>query len=187
KQRATRINRLMWDPKDGLYYDYDFVTRKRRHYPFLTTFYPLWTGLASKEQAARIERNLPLFEREGGLQTSTHVTGNQWDAPFGWAPLEMIAIDGLRKYGYDADAERLSMKFLSLVRNDYLQRGYIVEKYDVVHPGSNVAAEIHYGYSANQAGFGWTNAAFTNLYDQLTPTDQKKLMSGSAALPAGVQ
>lgn len=185
KARAGRINRLMWDEKDGLYYDYDFVTRKRRHYPFLTTFYPLWAGLASKEQAARIVRNLPLFERPGGLQTSTRVTGNQWDAPFGWAPIEMIAIDGLRKYGYDADAERLSMKFLSLIRNDYLRRGYIVEKYDVVHPGSNVASEIHFGYSANQAGFGWTNAAFTNLYDQLTPADRHKLLSGSAALAAG--
>ncbi|MGH9585239.1 MAG: trehalase family glycosidase, partial [Bryobacteraceae bacterium] len=185
KERAARVNRLMWDAHDGLYYDYDFATKTQRHYPFLTTFYPLWVGLATKEQAARIERNLPLFERKGGLQTSTHVTGNQWDAPFGWAPLEMIAIDGLRRYGYNADAERLSMKFLSLVRKDFLRRGYIVEKYDVVHPGTNVAAEIHFGYSANQAGFGWTNAAFTDLYDKLTPADQQKLMSGSAVLATG--
>jgi alpha,alpha-trehalase len=185
KERAARVNRLMWDEKDGLYYDYDFVTKRRRHYPYLTTFYPLWVGLASKEQAARVERNLQLFERKGGLQTSTYDSGNQWDAPFGWAPLEMIATSGLRRYGYNADAERISMEFLSLVRADFLRHGYIVEKYDVVQGNSNVAAEIHFGYSANQAGFGWTNAAFTDMYDKLTPADRSKLMSGSPALASG--
>ena len=177
--RAQRINRLMWDQKDGLYYDYDFQIQRVRHYPFLTTFYPLWAGFATKEQAARIEKNLPLFEKIGGLQTSTYVSGNQWDSPFGWAPLQMIAVDGLRRYGYNDDAERISMKFLSLVRREFLRQGYIVEKYDVVNGGSNVAANIHFGYSANQAGFGWTNAAFTHLYDELTPADQTKLLSKS--------
>lgn len=175
--RAERINRLMWDGKDGLYYDYDFVHKRVRRYPFLTTFYPLWAGFASKEQAARVEKNLSLFERVGGLQTSTYVSGNQWDSPFGWAPLQMIAVEGLRRYGYNADAERISMKFLSLVRREFLRQGYIVEKYDVVHGGSNVSANIHFGYSANQAGFGWTNAVFTELYDELTPESQKRVMT----------
>lgn len=175
-ERAQRINRLMWDPKDGLYYDYDFGNKRVRHYPFLTTFYPLWAGFATKEQAARVEKNLSLFEKPGGLQTSTYVSGNQWDAPFGWAPLQMIAVQGLRRYGYTDDAERISMKFLSLVRREFLKQGYIVEKYDVVAGGSNVSAQIHYGYSANQAGFGWTNAVFTTLYDELKPEDQRKLL-----------
>src|SRR5579884_2914939 len=177
QRRGEIINRLMWDEKDGLYYDYDFVNKRVRHYPFLTTFYPLWAGFASKEQAARIVKNLSLFERVGGLQTSTYVSGNQWDAPFGWAPLQMIAVEGLRRYGYSQDAERISMKFLSLVRKEFLRQGYIVEKYDVVNGGSNVSGQIHFGYSANQAGFGWTNAVFTELYDKLTPEDQKRLLS----------
>jgi alpha,alpha-trehalase len=179
EDRAERMNRLMWDAKDGLYYDYDFAHHRVRHYPFLTTFYPLWAGIATKEQAARVERNLSLFEKVGGLQTSTYVSGNQWDAPFGWAPLQMIAVEGLRRYGYADDAERISMKFLGLVRREFLKKGYIVEKYDVVQGGANVSANIHFGYSANQAGFGWTNAVFTGLYDALSPEDQRKLMSTS--------
>jgi alpha,alpha-trehalase len=175
--RAEQVNRLMWDDKDGLYYDYDFVHRRVRKYPFLTTFYPLWAGFATKEQAARVQKNLGMFEQVGGLQTSTYVSGNQWDSPFGWAPLQWIAVEGLRRYGYKDDAERISMKFLSLVHRDFLQHGYLVEKYDVVHGSSNVASQIHFGYSANQAGFGWTNAAFTALYDELTPEDQRKLLS----------
>ena len=180
RTRAERVNRLMWDETDGLYYDYDFVTKQRRHYPFLTTFYPLWAGFASKEQAARVEKNLPLFERQGGLQTSTHRSGNQWDAPFGWAPLQMIAVEGLRRYGYNEDAERISMKWLSLIHRDFLRRGYIVEKYDVVKGSSDVESQIHFGYSANQAGFGWSNAVFTKLYDELTPQDQKQLLNGDS-------
>jgi alpha,alpha-trehalase len=91
----------------------------------------------------------------------------------------MIAVEGLRRYGYADDAERISMKFLGLVRREFLRQGYIVEKYDVVRGGSNVSANIHFGYSANQAGFGWTNAVFTELYDALTPEDKRKLMSTS--------
>ncbi len=174
--RAELINRLMWDGQEGLYYDYDFVSKHVRRYPFLTTFYPLWAGIATKEQAARVKNNLSKFERTGGLQTSIHVSGNQWDSPFGWAPLQMIAVEGLRRYGYNAEAERISMEFLGLVYREFLRQGYIVEKYDVVHGGSNVASQIHFGYSANQAGFGWTNAVFTRLYDELTPDDRHKLL-----------
>ena len=175
--RAARINDLMWDAKDGLYFDYNFVEKRTRHYPFLTTFYPLWVGVARQDQAALVEKNLPLFEREGGLQTSTNVSGNQWDAPFGWAPLHLIAVDGLRRYGYRDDAERIAIKWLSLIHRDFLRRGFIVEKYDVVHGSSNVESQIHFGYSANQAGFGWTNAVFTKLFDELTPEDQKKVLT----------
>ncbi|MBV9405574.1 MAG: trehalase, partial [Acidobacteriaceae bacterium] len=175
QDRAERVNRLMWDEKDGLYYDYNFVEKRVRHYPFLTTFFPLWAGLATKEQAARIEKSLAIFEKPGGLETSTFVSGNQWDAPFGWAPLQMIAVEGLRRYGYNEDADRISIKFLSLVRREFLRQGYIVEKYDVVSGGSNVSANIHFGYSTNEAGFGWTNAVYARLYDELKPEAQSQL------------
>jgi alpha,alpha-trehalase len=177
KARAARINHLMWDDKHGLYYDYDFFTRRVRHYPFLTTFYPMWAGFATPHQAAKIVKNLPLFEKKGGLQTSTFDSGNQWDSPFGWAPLQMIAVEGLRRYGYHEDAERISLKWLALVQHEYVRQGYIVEKYDVIAGGSNVSAEIHFGYRANQAGFGWTNAVFTELYNALSPQDQQRLLA----------
>jgi alpha,alpha-trehalase len=174
EDRARLVNQLMWDSPAGLYLDYDFVHRRRRDYRFATTFYPLWAGIASREQAARVQRNLPLFERAGGLLTSTNRSGSQWDAPFGWAPLEMIAIEGLRRYGYTADADRLSMKFLSLVLNRYRKTGLIVEKYDVVEPDTDVSGQIHFGYKSNEAGFGWTNAVFVRLLDALPKADQAR-------------
>ena len=111
--------------------------------------------------------NLFRFEAPGGILTSTQVTGNQWDAPFGWAPLQMIAIQGLRRYGFSQDADRLTRKFIGLVTKDFEEHGVIVEKYDVKGRHSDVAAGIRFGYSANQVGFGWTNAAFVELLAEL--------------------
>ena len=161
--RRDRINRLLWDEQAGMYYDYNFLTRRLRRYDFATTFYPLWAGIASKAQAARVRANLSRFEAPGGLLTSTTVTGNQWDAPFGWGPLQMIAVAGLRRYGFDEDADRLALKFVSLVAKEFDEHGTIVEKYDVQRRESDVAADIKFGYSANQIGFGWTNAAVLEL------------------------
>jgi alpha,alpha-trehalase len=169
--RAAAINRLMWDAQDGLYYDYNFAHRAVRRYPFLTTFYPLWAGIATKEQAAAVEKSVVKFERPGGLATSTFESGNQWDLPFGWAPLEMIAVEGLRRYGYNADADRISGEFLSLVRDEYSKVGFIVEKYDVVRRGTD-SSSIRFGYQSNQAGFGWTNAVYTRLLDGLPAEKQ---------------
>ncbi len=183
ENRAAKINQLMWDPKDGLYYDYEFVHSHVRRYPFLTTFYPLWAGIATKEQAAAVEKNLSKFEQPGGLQTSTFQSGNQWDSPFGWAPLQMIAVDGLRRYGYSEDADRISQKWLSLVLQEYRKTGVIVEKYDVVHRGLEVGRTIKFGYSSNEAGFGWTNAVYTKLLDEL-PADARRDLSQFDGHPA---
>ncbi len=161
--RRALINRLMWDEQAGLYYDYNVRTRQRRRYDFATTFYPLWAGIASQAQAARVRENLKRFEAPGGLLTSTEVTGNQWDAPFGWAPLQMIAVGGLRRYGFHDDANRIAAKFVSLVAKEFDEHGTIVEKYDVRRRESDVAADIKFGYSANQVGFGWTNGVVLDL------------------------
>jgi alpha,alpha-trehalase len=163
RDRQRRIDQYLWDEEAGLYFDYNFETAKRRRYEFATTFYPLWAGAASKAQAARVVKNLPLFEAPGGILTSTQVTGNQWDAPFGWAPLQLIAVEGLRRYGYQAEADRIARKFVALVTKEFEEHGTIVEKYDVKRRESDVAADIKFGYAANQVGFGWTNGAFVEL------------------------
>ena len=102
-----------------------------------------------------------------GILTSVTVSGNQWDKPFGWAPLQMIASDGLRRYGLDEDADRIATRFVALVAKEFSEHGTIVEKYDVVRRESDVAKDIKYGYAANQVGFGWTNGVVLHLLAQL--------------------
>jgi alpha,alpha-trehalase len=163
RQRRQNMDRYLWDAAAGLYFDYNFQTGRRRQYPFATTFYPLWAGAASPEQARAVVSNLPRFEAPGGLLTSTEVTGSQWDAPFGWAPLQVIAVNGLRRYGYGAAADRLARKFVSLIVDDFAAHNTIVEKYDVRRRSSDLAAGLKFGYTSNEVGFGWTNAAVLEL------------------------
>lgn len=164
--RALKINRYLWNPQRGLFFDYNFKTHQQSDYYFATTFYPLWVGLATPEQARAVERNLKLFEQPGGLVMSTQQTGAQWDYPYGWAPLQLIAVEGLRRFGYSQDANRLSGEFLSMVHDNFLRDGTIREKYNVVTRSSET--HIRAGYTANVIGFGWTNGVFLTLLDELS-------------------
>jgi alpha,alpha-trehalase len=184
--RRAAVNRLMWDERDGLYYDYNFARKTVRRYPFVTTFYPLWAGLATPRQAARVVANLKLFERAGGLQTSTNESGSQWDAPYGWAPMQLIAIEGLRRYGYAREANRASINFLSLVVKEFIEHNTIVEKYDVVNRRSQIGSGLKFGYKSNEIGFGWTNAAFVELYAALPATERARVLQlDGVNVPAG--
>jgi alpha,alpha-trehalase len=174
--RRRKVNELMWDERAGLYYDYNFVKGRVRQYPFVTTFYPLWVGIADRHMAARVVSNLKQFERAGGLQTSTKTSGNQWDAPFGWAPMQMIAVEGLRRYGYNEEADRIAANFLSVILKEFIQHNTIVEKYDVVRRESELKGGLKFGYKSNEIGFGWTNGAFTDMYAQLPQKKQADVL-----------
>src|SRR5579871_429193 len=165
QQRKERIQKYLWDAQRGLFVDYDLDSSSRSTYEYLTTFYPLWAGLATTEQAEALRRNLPIFEHEGGLAMSPHETGVQWDLPYGWAPTQLLAIDGLRRYGFEQDADRISYEFLSTVAENFRRDGTIREKYNVVTRSSD--ARVTAGYQQNVVGFGWTNGAFLVLLHAL--------------------
>ena len=178
RERAARrrevVNRLLWNEARGLYFDYDFEQRRQIDYVSATTLYPLWSGLASEEQAAKlVAAALPLLEAPGGLLSSTRESRGpvgpdrplrQWDYPYGWAPHQMIAWDGLLRYGYGSDARRLAYRWLyvvSLVASRH--NGAVLEKYDVA--ARALPPPVEYGtvgmdfeYVPN-GGFAWTNAS----------------------------
>ena len=175
--RKKAIESLLWDEAAGLYFDYDFVAKARRPYPFGTTFFPLWAGIATPKQARRVAAAaLKLLEAPGGLRTSDRETGNQWDSPYGWAPLQVIAVDGLRRYGLGKDADRLAVKFISLVLKEHIEHNAIFEKYDVTRRESAVSSGIKFGYASNEIGFGWTNAAVVDLWQDLSPAVRSQVL-----------
>jgi alpha,alpha-trehalase len=167
RERRRRVEAVLWDEARGLYLDYDLDARRRRPYPFATTFWPLWAGLADPARARRVIANLSLFERPGGILTSTVVSGAQWDAPFGWAPLQLFAVDGLRRAGDTPDADRIARAFVSMLLDDFERRGTLVEKYDVERRTSNLGGALRFGYISNEVGFGWTNAVALQLLAEL--------------------
>lgn len=94
-------------------------------------------------------------------------TSSQWNASFGWAPLQIMAVEGLRRYGFNDDADRISRKFITMIVHDFEEHGTIKEKYDVVTGKSDLAAGLKFGYTSNEAGFGWTNAAVVLFIGEL--------------------
>ena len=161
EERKKLIAHYLWNEEQGLFFDFNFQTKRMSKYQYASTFYPLWAGLATPEQAKAVVGNLKAFERPGGLPMSTEESGAQWDLPYGWGNIEMVAIDALRRYGYDADADRVSYEFLSTVAENFRRDGTIKEKYNVVTRSSEAHVEL--GYEMNVVGFGWTNAAFLEL------------------------
>ena len=180
--RQTLVNKYLWNEAKGRFFDYEVQTAKRSRYEYITTFYPLWAGLANPQQAKQIEKHLSLFEQPGGLLMSRTESGAQWDYPYGWAPTTLLAIDGLRHYGFKEDADRLSYKFLSMILENFRRDGSLREKYNVVTRSSetNVTA----GYHMNVVGFGWTNAALERLLAEMSPEWRNKLQSGAGSQPA---
>ena len=164
--RLERVNAYMWDESSGLYTDLNLTTHTHSPYRYLTAYYALWTGVASQDQARRLISNLPQFERPGGLQMSTLDTGVQWDAPYGWAPTNWLAVAGLERYGYHTEARRIAREFTSTVETNFVHDGTLREKYNVVSADANVAVAT--GYKANVIGFGWTNAVYVKMQQLLT-------------------
>lgn len=163
--RKDLINRYMWDQSRGQFFDYNFETGTKSTYEYITTFYPLWAGFASSAQADAVAGNLKIFEHPGGLAMSKTESGAQWDYPYGWAPTQLIAIEGLRRYGKTADADRISYNFLSTIAENFRHDGTIREKYNVVTRSSDT--HVASGYQMNVVGFGWTNGAFVELLHEL--------------------
>jgi len=103
---------------------------------------------------------------------------------FGWAPLQLIAVEGLRRYGFEEAPDRVSVKFRSMVLQDFRKHGTIREKYDVVSRRSDLSAGLRFGYATNEIGFVWTNAAFLVLYDELSPLGRGEFDRGAGCQPA---
>jgi alpha,alpha-trehalase len=143
--------------------DYNFVDETRSQALTLAGLYPLWAGLVSNEQALRMEQTLRTsFLREGGLVTSLRTSGEQWDAPNGWAPLQFLAIEGLERYGFNAFAEDIAQRWAMTCFRMFKRFGALMEKYNVEYPGEVAGG----GEYAVQDGFGWTNAVLLVLMNR---------------------
>ena len=165
KARSAAIHHYLWREREGVFADYDFVHHKSSDYAYISSLYPLWAGVATREEAKLVVDKLSLFERAGGLSMSNFNSGLQWDEPFGWAPTNWVAIEGLDRAGFRADARRLAAKFDHTIDEGFATDGTIREKYNVV--GGNSDVQVKTGYKNNQIGFGWSNGVYLKLREIL--------------------
>ena len=159
RARRHAINEVFWNPRAGAYEDYSWKGRHLTGHLSAATLYPLFFGVASATQAqdvaTAVERRLLAPD---GLATTTVRSGQQWDAPNGWAPLQWIAIHGLERYGHADLAQEIATRWIRENVEIFRATGRLVEKYDV--SGDDAARGGEYPL---QDGFGWTNGVLRRL------------------------
>ncbi|MCO6492532.1 MAG: alpha,alpha-trehalase TreF [Phaeodactylibacter sp.] len=160
QQRHQAILRYCWDDASGFFKDYDFPGDSLIDVPSLAGVFPLFFNLAIPAQAERVAAVLERdFLKAGGLVTTLNATGQQWDAPNGWAPLQWVSIIGLRNYGFNDLADKVANRWADLNVRVYRNTGKMVEKYNV----EDMSLLAGGGEYPVQDGFGWTNGVLLRL------------------------
>ncbi|MGH8048761.1 MAG: trehalase family glycosidase [Chthoniobacterales bacterium] len=159
-KRAAAINTLFWSPESSWYVDCDLAAEAQPRTLTLAGMMPFFLNIAPRDRIAAASKTLTKnFLKPGGVVTTLNETGEQWDAPNGWAPLEWITIQGLRNYGENKLAETIARRWVRQNLRVYKATGKLMEKYDVIdlsRPGGG-------GEYPTQDGFGWTNGVLLKL------------------------
>jgi alpha,alpha-trehalase len=163
QKRKDVIQKYFWDEEQGFYFDYNFETKQATKKFTLAGMYPLFVGLATDQQAQKVAKVLETkFLMEGGLQTTLENTGQEWDAPYGWAPLQWISYAGLKKYNQTILASEVKKRWIANNLKIFKTTGKFVEKYDVV----TINKANGGGKYASQDGFAWTNGVLIKMLSE---------------------
>jgi alpha,alpha-trehalase len=158
--RKKSINQYCWNEKERWYIDYNIVTHKQSNELTAAGMEPLFFRIASNRQALAVGNTLKKkFLKSGGVVTTLINTGQQWDAPNGWAPLQWMAVKGLDNYQQKALAKDIAERWIKLNVAVFKRTGKLMEKYNV----ENYAIDAQGGEYPGQDGFGWTNGVLLKM------------------------
>jgi len=175
-KRGAEIRRLMWNASEGFFADYLWREGRQSEVVSAATAAPLFFRIATPQQAHAVAEALrrTLLER-GGLATTLSVTGQQWDRPNGWAPLQYMAIEGLKAYGEQDLAREIAARWIRTNLEAYARTRVLFEKFDIERsPGLSGGAGRGGEYPV-QVGFGWTNGVLEKQiseYPELAPATE---------------
>lgn len=159
-KRKQAIHHYCWNESQQFFTDYDSVSHSQKQIKTLAGVAPLFFKMATQEHADAVAATLESeFLKDGGLTTTLKTTGQQWDAPNGWAPLQWMSVIGLENYGHTQLAATVAKRWIQLNTDVYQRTGKLMEKYNVV----DTHLEAGGGEYAGQDGFGWTNGVLLAL------------------------
>jgi alpha,alpha-trehalase len=162
--RGELINQTFFDVVRNFYFDYNWKTNTKTNVYTLAACYPLYFKVAEQQMAEQVKNKIESdFLRAGGVISTLNFTGQQWDAPNGWAPLQWITIKGLRNYGFNDTANKIKIRWLTLNENVFKRTGKMFEKYNV----DDISLHAGGGEYPLQDGFGWTNGIASALLNDL--------------------
>ncbi len=160
EKRRKAVETYCWDHRQHFFTDYNAVLHKPTDVLSLAGVFPLFFGLATPEQAGHVHEHIRLsFLKPGGVVSSLRESGQQWDFPNGWAPMQWITHQGLLRYGFAQTAAELRSRWLALNDKVFRNTGKMMEKYNVVDTSLTAGG----GEYPNQDGFGWTNGVYLAL------------------------
>lgn len=160
--RKLAIEKYCWNEEHQFYFDYNHNTSRQTMKATLAAAFPLFFQMSTLQQATGIKEKLEKnFLKAGGVVTTNEVTGQQWDAPNGWAPLQWITIKGLMNYQFDATAANAAQRWMHINETVFQKTGRMMEKYNV----EDLDLEAGGGEYSAQDGFGWTNGVYLKLYE----------------------
>jgi alpha,alpha-trehalase len=162
EKRGATMRRLMWNAEAGFFTDYLWRDGRQSEALSAATVFALYFGVATPDEAHVMAPALRKRLLEpGGLGTSVTATGQQWDRPNGWAPLQYLAIEGLNQYGERDLAREIAERWLRKNIQGYTAAGVLVEKYNVEEESDQHSGGG--GEYSLQIGFGWTNGVLAKL------------------------
>jgi alpha,alpha-trehalase len=157
--RAAAIHRLMWDPQQKIFEDYSWQQGRLTHRVTAATLYPMFFDIATPQEANDIAKTVrSQLLKPNGVATTLIDSGQQWDQPNGWAPLQWIAVSGLNDYGQKELAKKIAQRWMHVNLVVYNNSQKLVEKYDLLTTTGGSGGEY-----ATQIGFGWTNGVLRKL------------------------
>ncbi len=170
--------------QQGWYADYDLKSHKVRNQLTAAALFPLYVNAAAKDRANKMATATKThLLQPGGLNTTSVKSGQQWDAPNGWAPLQWVATEGLQNYGQKEVAMDISWHFLTNVQHTYDREKKLVEKYDVSTTGTGGGG----GEYPLQDGFGWTNGVTLKMLDLICRKSNRVTMFRRRVRPLSQQ
>ena len=154
--RAEKMNKLMWDDRAGVYKDYDYRIGELSETVSAASFMPYFAGVAGEKQKSGLLNLLRMLESDWGI-FATEITDKkyQWAYPNIWAPCQYIAAEGLRRYGFDIEAEQIAQKYVALIEKNFAAYGKLFEKYNGLT--GDIDAISEYG---TPEMLGWTAGVY---------------------------
>ena len=158
--RAEKMNSLLWDSVARMYKDYNYITGKLSTEVSAASFQPYFVGLADNKQRYGLLNLLRALESDWGIFTTEKIDNKyQWAYPNIWAPCQYVAVEGLRRYGFDTEAKRVAQNYIALIKKNFAAHGKLFEKYNGVT--GDIDAVSEYG---TPEMLGWTAGVYMNFF-----------------------
>jgi hypothetical protein len=172
---CSKINERLWNDSEGFYVDYDLKLQQQSPIMASSGFLPLICGAASKEQVARLIAHLdnpetfatPLPVASISCSCGEYYSKDMWRGPV-WININWLIAYGLRRYGYEAEAQLLMERTMHEIERTYLKFGTFFEFFDdrmEVEPPALLRKGKNEPNTFSQVfhDYGWTGTLYIDM------------------------